>query len=114
MLLASENVAAEIRVHHIPLLEGALECVRSGYIPAGLRANREFAECAVQFEEGLGEEFKTVLFDPQTAGGLLISVAARESSKLRQMLQQAGVSAAEIGEVVAKDGPLIVVQAEAA
>jgi selenide, water dikinase len=114
MLLASENVAAEIRLHHMPLLEGALECVRSGYIPAGLRANREFAECAVQFAEGLGEEFKTVLFDPQTAGGLLISVAAEESSKLRQMLQQAGVSAAEIGEVVAKDGPLIVVENEAA
>ena len=53
----------------IPLLDGALDCVRAGHIPGGLKANREFAECVVAYEDGISEEVKTILFDPQTAGG---------------------------------------------
>src|SRR5262249_38738682 len=58
----------------VPLLEGALECVRAGFIPGGLKANREFAECLLGYEDGVPEEIRTLLFDPQTAGGLLIAV----------------------------------------
>jgi len=65
MLLASENVAATIRSSQIPLLEGALDCVRAGYIPGGLKANREFAECLVHYEDGVADDLKTILFDPQ-------------------------------------------------
>ena len=36
----------------IPLLEGALECVRAGYIPGGLKNNRDFAECLVEYDDG--------------------------------------------------------------
>jgi selenide, water dikinase len=110
MALASE-VSLRIFAGRIPLLEGALECVRGGYIPAGLRANREFAECVVGYEDGIAEEMRAILFDPQTAGGLLISVAPEDSSRLRQALQQAGVPAAEIGEVLRPGKPLITVAA---
>src|SRR5271168_613431 len=91
----------------IPLLEGALECVRAGHIPGGLKANREFAECVVAYEGGISEEVKTILFDPQTAGGLLISVAPGDVTKLTRALNLAGVPAVEIGEVLASTKPLI-------
>jgi len=50
MVLASE-VSTYISAEKVPLLEGALECVRAGYIPAGLRNNREFAECLVEYDD---------------------------------------------------------------
>jgi selenide,water dikinase len=95
----------------IPLLAGALECVRAGHIPGGLKANREFAECVVGFEDGIPDEIKTILFDPQTAGGLLISVASEDAAELARAITAAGVSAAEIGEVLPKGKPLIEVAA---
>src|SRR5438477_10012539 len=75
MALAS-NVSLHLRVSKIPLLEGALDCVRAGDIPGGLRNNRDFAECMVDYEEGIPGDLRTILFDPQTAGGLLIALAA--------------------------------------
>jgi selenide,water dikinase len=109
MLLASESVAATIRSSQIPLLEGALDCVRAGYIPGGLKANREFTECMVHYEDGVANELRTVLFDPQTAGGLLVSVANKHSDELRTGLNSAGVPAIEIGEILPKTTHLITV-----
>jgi selenide,water dikinase len=107
MALASDNVSMLINSSRVPVLEGALECVRAGHIPGGLTANREFAECAVRYEDGIAEETKTVLFDPQTAGGLLISVASESTGELKRMLTSAGVPAVEIGEVLPRVGDLI-------
>jgi selenide, water dikinase len=106
MALAS-NVSLVLHSAKVPLLEGALDCIRAGHIPGGLKANREFAECAVEYESEIPEEVKTALFDPQTAGGLLISVAAGDSPLLARALQTAGVPAVEIGEVLARTKPLI-------
>jgi selenide, water dikinase len=103
------NVSLRIYAKKIPLLEGALDCVRAGHIPGGLKANRDFAECRVRYEDGIGEETKAILFDPQTAGGLLISVAARDASALLRALNAAGVPAVEIGEVVARNPVLITI-----
>jgi selenide, water dikinase len=109
MALAS-NVSLRLRAGSIPLLSGALECVRAGYIPGGLNNNRDFAECVVDYEDGVPEDLRTLLFDPQTAGGLLISVASEDSARLIRSLDEAGVSAVEIGEVVGRTKPLIAVQ----
>jgi selenide, water dikinase len=106
MALAS-NVSLVLHSAEVPLLEGALDCVRAGHIPGGLKANREFAECVVEYEGGIPEDVKTILFDPQTAGGLLISVAAGDANALRGALNAAGVPVVEIGEVVARTKPLI-------
>jgi selenide, water dikinase len=108
MALAS-NVSIRIFADKIPLLEGALECIRAGHIPGGLLANREFAECVVAYEDGVPEDIKTVLFDPQTAGGLLISLAPEHARKLQQALGAAGVSVVEIGQVFSHSKPIITV-----
>ena len=105
MVLASE-VSMHISCEKVPLLEGALECVRAGYIPAGLRNNREFAECLVEYDgQGIAEEVRALLFDPQTAGGLLISTP--DGPSLTCALRNAGVAAEQIGDVVAKAKPRI-------
>jgi len=105
----ASNVSLRLYANRIPLLEGALECVRAGHIPGGLKANREFAECVVGYEDGIREEVKTILFDPQTAGGLLISVASEDAVELTQALAAAGVLAVEIGEVLPGSKPLITI-----
>jgi len=112
MLLASNDVSAEIYAGRVPLLEGALQCIRAGHIPGGLKANRDFAECAVEYEAGISDELKMLLFDPQTAGGLLIPVAADSAGKLKNMLETAGVSAVEIGQALPRtpEAPLIQVR----
>jgi selenide, water dikinase len=107
----ASKISLRLYAGRIPLLEGALDCVRAGHIPGGLKANREFAECVVDYEDGVSEEIKTLLFDPQTAGGLLISVAADDSAELTRALNAAGVAAVEIGEVLPSGKPLITVAA---
>ncbi len=104
LALASE-VSIRIRAGQVPLLEGALACIRAGHIPGGLKANRDFAECMVEYEAGIPDELKTILYDPQTAGGLLISTA--NPAPLLTALQQAGVPAVQIGEVLPETKPRI-------
>ena len=106
MALASK-VSLRFHVSKIPILEGALDCIRAGNIPGGLKANRDFAECLVEYAPGIDEGIKTLLFDPQTAGGLLISVAAPDAAKLTAALRASNIPAVEIGEVVAERTPTI-------
>jgi selenide,water dikinase len=104
MLLAS-NVSISISAGAIPFLDGALECVRAGYIPGGLKNNRDFAECLVEYDEAVPEEVRALLFDPQTAGGLLISTP--DGRNLARALNDAGVNAVEIGQVLPNAKPRI-------
>jgi selenide,water dikinase len=106
-MAAGSGVSLRIDSAKVPLLEGALDCFRSSYIPGGLKNNREFAECMVGYEPNVPEEIRAILFDPQTAGGLLLSVARSDADSLLTALNNAGVPAVEIGEVLPQGKPLI-------
>jgi selenide,water dikinase len=106
-LALASNVALRFFSKEIPILPGALECIRTGHVPGGLTANREFAECVVGYEAPISDDLKTLLFDPQTAGGLLISIAGDEREKLVAELKAAGVLARHIGDVTESQKPLI-------
>jgi selenide,water dikinase len=106
MALASA-VSVRLFADKVPLIEGAIDCVHAGYIPGGLKANREFAECMVSYDDGIPDEIKTILYDPQTAGGLLVSVSGEQAESLRNALISAGVPAVEIGEVLPAGKPMI-------
>lgn len=118
------GVTLRINTSELNLLPGARESVRLGCVPGGLTANRDFAECVIQyagiFAANSGssnsaakmpevEELRTLLFDPQTAGGLLLSVAQQDSEKLLRALQDKGLPASRIGEVIEKQEKWIVV-----
>ena len=102
-----------LRLHasRVPLLLGALECVRGGFVPGGLKANRQFAEGCVEADGDVPQDVLTLLYDPQTAGGLLISVAGSDAEGLIAALCNAGIDAANIGEVLPRQKPLIAVVA---
>jgi selenide,water dikinase len=109
MALASD-VSLVFQSANIAVLEGALDCIRAGYIPGGLKANREFAECLVGYDAAVSGDMRTLLFDPQTAGGLLISAGAEDAGPLTRALQDAGVPAVEIGGVFPSTKPLITIR----
>jgi len=104
-ILLASDVSIHLHANTIPLLDGALACVRANYIPGGLTNNRNFAECLVEYDTGVPEDLRTILFDPQTAGGLLISTP--NADELMEALQAAGVPAAQIGEVLPNQKPRI-------
>jgi selenide, water dikinase len=104
------GVSVRIQASKVPLLPGALECVANGYVPGGLKANRQFTEGCVEWDESIPQDLLTLLYDPQTAGGLLIAAAGSDADKLLAELQNSGVEAVAIGAVVPKQHPLIVVE----
>ncbi len=106
-LALGSDVSLRLLASAVPLLPGALECVRAGFIPGGLNNNRDFAECAVEFDSAIPGDLRTLLFDPQTAGGLLISVAAHRADELLAALRAQKIPTALIGEVLPRTTPLI-------
>lgn len=111
------RVSLEIDIELIPRIDGALEAIRMGAVPAGLRSNREFAECVTADgpEARIPDDVRNLLYDPQTAGGLLISVATEAAEALLSSLTKAGLSPAKIGRVrgayvVGQREPLIVLR----
>ena len=85
MALAS-GVTLEIEVDHLRFLDGALEYARLGAIPGGLKNNREYAACAVEIARDLAPEVppevNDLLYDPQTSGGLLITLPEADAAAL--------------------------------
>ena len=104
-ILLASNASAQIFASKIPALEGALDCIHAGHIPGGLHNNRAFAECMVEYENQVPEDIRTLLYDPQTAGGLLICTP--EGEALTRALNDAGVPATQIGEVLPLAKPRI-------
>jgi selenide,water dikinase len=98
-----------IRASQVPLLTGAMECVRARHVPGGLKSNRQFMEGCMETSAGVPADLLTLLFDPQTAGGLLIAVAEQDVVRLLTDLAGAGVAAVEIGETLPKQSTLITV-----
>jgi selenide, water dikinase len=107
-ILLASNVSARIAASKVPVLEGALDCIHAGHIPGGLNNNRAFAECLVEYDDQVPEDLRTILYDPQTAGGLLMSTP--EGEGLTHALNQAGVPAVQIGEVLPHARPRIRVE----
>ena len=97
------NVQIRIDTKAVGVLDGAFDAIRLGCVPGGLVANREFAECVVEAgqETEIPEDRRTLLFDPQTAGGLLLFVAPEQADDLVAQLQAAGYpETRRIGEVL--------------
>ena len=67
------GVTLEIHASAVPLLPGALDYARMGCLPGGLKNNRLFVECDVEMLGSISPELYSLLCDPQTSGGLLVS-----------------------------------------
>ncbi len=77
-MATASNVSMVLYSTAIPVLSDALEYARMGLNPEGLYHNREYLEDAVHFSKGIEQEVQDLLFDPQTSGGLLLSMSEEE------------------------------------
>ena len=97
MAWASE-VSVKIMADNVPLIKGVLELAKRGFIPGGITSNREYFGDAVDWS-GVDTDLQNLLLDPQTSGGLLISLPESRSHSLAEYLNQQGFTAAIIGKV---------------
>jgi selenide,water dikinase len=104
-----ETVSFEFDHTHFTCLPGALQAAKDGFLPGGLKNNREFVGDCAEFGAAVAKEYRDLLFDPQTSGGLLISIAMEAAADALAALQRHGVSASRVGTVVQKKSPLIYV-----
>jgi selenide,water dikinase len=106
-MAAAGGVTFEIDHGRVPLLAGALEAARRGYLAGGLKNNREFIGGCVGFAERVPEDFRNLFFDPQTSGGLLVSLAPEAVPAALAAMERRGVLAQAIGRVMEKTSPLL-------
>jgi selenide,water dikinase len=84
----------------LPVLPGAIELCRAGMIPGGGKRNQEYFGPKVKIAEEISQEMAAMVFDPQTSGGLLISLPPAEALRLLADLQSLGNrDAAVVGRV---------------
>jgi selenide, water dikinase len=106
-MAAAGGVGFRVEAARVPLLDGAADYVRDKQIPGGTGRNRDFLVASsegvpprVRFSEKIGRDMMTLLFDPQTSGGLLAAVPADRADAVRAALADQDVPCWQIGEVV--------------
>jgi selenide, water dikinase len=101
MVLGS-GCGIKISAEGVPVLPGTLDFARMGIIPGGAHRNRDYRQCLVDFADTVEPALRDAFYDPQTSGGLLISVDAADADQLLAVLCQRGkLEAALVGEVTA-------------
>jgi len=107
-MVDASGVKAVINLDSIPVWDGAIELAKLGAIPGGARSNRAYVADSVVFMAD-GKIPHDVLFDPQTSGGLLISVSSEKCDILLSLLELKGVETrAVVGHV--EEGPAGVIE----
>lgn len=109
-LARASRVTIEIDSSRLPLLPGAIELAAAGMLTSGDKTNREYVGDHVEIAEHVSKEMRRLLFDPQTAGGLLIAISADRADSLLSRLRQTYPQAERIGVVLAPGAHSIVVR----
>lgn len=97
----ASNVTFEIDSAKVPLLPNALALAAQGMLTRGDRVNRDYVGDNVLIAPAVSKEMQSLLYDPQTAGGLLICIAEAQADALLQRLLPTYPQAALIGRVAA-------------
>ena len=109
-MIEGTDIAMLIHSATVPFFPEAKELAEMGMIPGGLHRNREFRLNMVEIAKEVPDYLADILFDPQTSGGLLISVSEQKAPALLERMHQEGIEeAVVIGEVVAKPRGKIIV-----
>jgi selenide,water dikinase len=105
----ASNVTIEIDSARVPLISGALELARAGMLTGADKTNREYVGEDVSLAENIDLNLAKLFFDPQTAGGLLLSIAEEKAQDLLAQLRANYPRAEIIGRVLAPSEKKIVV-----
>lgn len=108
-IAAQSGVEVEVYGQAIPVFAGVMDLIRQGVISGAVERNREYASAFVKRAKGVAEEFETLLYDPQTSGGLLIAVRKSRAAALLATLHKKGVESATVIGRVTRKGPAKIV-----
>ena len=106
----ASKITIEIDSSRVPVLPGALELASAGMLTSGDKTNREYVGEDIEIAGHVSKEMRSLLFDPQTAGGLLISIAEERAGVLLARLRENYPQAEIIGSVVKRRARSIVVK----
>jgi len=106
----ASGLAAEVIAASVPLLPGAFEYARRGFIPAGGLSNRDYFSESVSFSDATDEGTRALMHDPQTSGGLLIAVESDRAGKLMSGLAERGEHGWRIGRLTEGEPGQVVVR----
>ena len=101
LLLSGKEAGAKIMFEDIPVIEGVYDYINTGMVSEGAMKNRKIYSCIAEKNINLSFEKEIVLYDPQTSGGLLISIDPQQVEKAINLLHQEGFAESKIiGEVI--------------
>ncbi len=103
----ASRVTFEIETARVPMIPGALELAAQGLLTSGDKTNRRYVGDDVRIGAEVRKDMGSLLFDPQTAGGLLISIAAENADALLARLCENYADARIIGRVIERGAHLI-------
>lgn len=107
-MLSRKDIDVELDISSLPVMEGAAEMASMGLVPAGGYSNKELYEGRVLCLEKAGD-MADFLFDPQTSGGLLLTIAPEKAEELINTAVEAGFTeTAMIGHIVEGKGNIII------
>jgi selenide,water dikinase len=95
----ASKVTIVIEPGKVPLLEGALELATAGVITGADKTNREYVGDDIEIDESVSKEMRRLLYDPQTAGGMLIAISPKLAPDLLARLRENYPRADVIGRV---------------
>ena len=104
------NCTIHIQAENVPYHPEALELASMGFIPAGAYRNREYAQAGVAVRGNISRAMEDILYDPQTSGGLLFAIAAKEAESCLSQLRRSIPEAAIIGYVTEKEDACIILE----
>jgi len=99
-MAAASKVSIQLYPNKIPIIDGAKELAAQGILTGGAEGNREFLLGNVNFPQGFEKNLEHILFDPQTSGGLLISMPAKKAAEFSQALEKNRLYHEAVGEIV--------------
>lgn len=109
-MATASSVTIKIRCKDVPVIPKAFEYAKMGLVPAGAYANKTYAGDKVDIHDDVSEDMVDILFDPQTSGGLLVSISKENVEELLQNLKSTPTEFAVIGEVLEKQRNYIIVE----
>jgi selenide,water dikinase len=106
----ASKVTIEVNSRAVPFLEGAFELAAQGMLTSGDKTNPEYVGDDIEISYSIGKETRSLLFDPQTAGGMLISVDPERAADLLARLRENYPQAQMIGRVLERGARSITVR----
>ncbi|MBN7572996.1 MULTISPECIES: selenide, water dikinase SelD [Clostridium] len=109
-MASGSNKTIEIFSQSVPIIDGALDYAKMGIIPEGMYNNLDYLKDKFTLASKVAQELQDVLIDPQTSGGLLLSIPEKNVKEFLSRIEEFTPYARVIGQVIDKGDKSIVIK----